>query len=289
MAEPLALRPDELGESVGWEANRAELWRVDIHRGLVHRVSGALSSAPVQRTMEFAGEVGFALPRLGGGMVVGAERKIWLEDADGSRRELVEVDEPSANRWNDAICDERGRLWAGTMTRNRRRGSASLYRIDPDGAIENVLSKLTISNGVGWLDGGTRLHLVDSPTHRLDVFEVDVDDGRLTERATLARFPIADGVPDGLCIDVEGGSWIAFFGGATVRRYDRRGHLDDQVLLPAPHVTDVCLGGADGQDLFMTTARHKLSVEERRRLPLAGRVFHCRTSARGEPLLVFAG
>jgi sugar lactone lactonase YvrE len=281
--------PDELGESVGWEGTRAELWRVDIRRGLVHRVSGALSAAPVQRTVKFAGEVGFALPRRSGGMVVGAERKLWLEDPGGSRCELLEVDEPAANRWNDAICDHRGRLWAGTMARNGRRETASLYRIDPDGAIEKVLSRLTISNGVGWLDQGTRLHLVDSPTHRLDVFEVDIDGGRLTERATLARFQIADGLPDGLCVDVDGGSWIAFFGAGTVRRYDRQGHPDDQVLLPAPHVTNVCLGGLDGHDLFITTARHKLSGQERRRLPLAGRVFHSRTSAPGEPLLAFAG
>lgn len=287
--EPLALMPDELGESLGWEQRAEELWRVDILRGLVHRVSGALTSAPRQRTDDFVGEVGFALPRQGGGMVVGVERTIWLMEPDASRRELVELNEPVANRWNDAICDEQGRLWAGTMARNGAQGTASLYRIDPDGEIERVLPGLTVSNGIGWVDQGARLHLIDSPTHRLEVFDVDIDAGRLKQRATLTRFPIDGGLPDGLCIDFGGGTWVAFFGGGEARHYDRQGRLDGRVAVPAPHVTNVCLGGADGDDLFMTTARHRLSHEQQRRMPFAGRVFHYRTSAAGEPLLAFAG
>ncbi len=273
-ARALALGPDELGEGIGWLAETQSLLRVDILRGLIHRVQGALTAEPVVETQSFEGEVGFALPRRSGGFVIGVEQRLELIAADGTRSLLLELDEPSDHRFNDAIGDALGRLWAGTFARERRRGAANLYRIDPDGSIELVLDGLTIANGLGWLDDGERLHFIDSPTQRVEVFDVDIAAGTLSGRRTLAEVPVEAGAPDGLCVDDQDGTWVALFGGGAVRRYSREGGLTEEVTLPVPHVTNVCLGGAELADLFITTTRHRLSDQERQQLPQAGRVFH---------------
>jgi sugar lactone lactonase YvrE len=262
---------------------------VDILAGQVHRTARPLDAVPVERSDRFPGEVGFALPRCGGGMVVGVEQELWLVDEDGARTLMLRLDEPGANRWNDAACDRMGRLWAGTFARDRSPGAANLYRVEPDGAVERVLSGLTISNGLGWLDGGERLHLVDSPTGRVHAFDVDEDAGALRNRRVLTEIAAGDGMPDGLCVDREGGTWIALFGGGAIRRYSRAGELDAELSLPVPHVTNVCLGGEAVDELFVTTTRHRLSPERRAALPDAGRVFHGRAQVAGEPLLEFGG
>ena len=284
---PLSLGPDELGECARWVD--AELWRVDILNGRTYRVRRPTTAGPEIVTESFDGEIGFALPRAGGGAVVGVERELWLVDPDGARRLLLEVDERVENRFNDAICDGRGRLWAGTFARDRAPGAANLRRIDPDGSVEQVLDGLTIANGLGWLDEGATLHFVDSPTQRVDRFDVDVDAGRLHGRRALVAIDPAEGAPDGLCIDAEEGTWVALFGGGVVNRYDRAGVKVDSREVPVPHPTSPCLGGEDGQDLFVTTTRHRLDPARREALPDAGRVFHAGADVGGTAVLPFAG
>lgn len=284
---PLRLPPDELGEGVAWVND--ELWRVDILDGEVLRTANPLAGEPAQETLRFRGEVGFALPRINGGMVVGVERRIELIDAGGARQILVELDEPTDNRFNDAICDARGRLWAGTCSRSRTRGNASLYRIDPDGSCEPVLRGCTISNGLDWLADGSVLHYVDSPAQRLDALDVDVESGRLAGRRTVARIDPTAGAPDGLTTDAEDMTWVALFGGGAIRRYAPSGALEAELRVPIPHPTNVALGGPCRRDLFITTTRHRLNATQRTALPDAGRVWHVEVDTPGRATLPFAG
>jgi sugar lactone lactonase YvrE len=285
---PTNLGPDELGECVRWLDGPGELWRVDILRGLVHHTSDPLAEEPTGRTEGFDGEVGFCLPRRAGGAVVGVEQELWLVDPDGERRLLLRIEEPAPNRFNDAICDRLGRLWAGTFARDRR-PAANLYRIDPDGEVERLLTGLTISNGVGWLSDGELLHFIDSPTQRIERIAVDQAAGRLLDRHLLVEIDPSNGSPDGLCVDAEEGTWVAFFSGGTVKRYDPDGNQTAELLVPVPHVTSPCIGGKSGREMFVTTTRHRLGSEELEALPHAGRVFHGEVEVAGRPVEPFGG
>ena len=50
---------------------------------------------------------------------------------------------------NDGACDPQGRFWAGTLADDHRPGGGALYRLDQWGRTEEMLSDLTISNGLG--------------------------------------------------------------------------------------------------------------------------------------------
>jgi len=286
-AEVALAAGDRLGEGPNWDAAAGELVRVDITAGAVLRLDPA--SGRQSRT-ELGDLVGFALPRAGGGLVTGVRHALVLLDPDGGRRTLAEVEtDLPENRFNDARCDSAGRLWAGTLSMVRTPGDAALYRVDPDGAIERVLSGLTISNGLGWSPDERTMYVIDSTTQQIDAFDFDLARGTLGERRTLVRIAPADGLPDGLAVDAEGCLWVALFGGGAVRRYTPEGELDAVVELPTSNCTCPAFGGAAFDELYVTSAQHKLSAAQLAAQPLAGALFRVRPDVRGRAIHAFGG
>lgn len=264
---------DRLGEGPVWLGDA--LLRVDIDdRTLI--LDGRRRRLPAP--------VGFALPAADGGLVAGCGRAlVTLADLDAPVRERARV-EPGrpGNRFNDAACDARGRLWAGTLSTTREPGAAALYRIEPDGAPEVALSGATVSNGLDWDLDATRLYYVDSVTQRIDAIAFDLDRGRLGPRRPFAAIAPADGMPDGLCVDAEGGVWVALFGGGALRRYAPAGRLDAHVPLPVAHPTSLAFGGPDLRYLYVTSAR-------RGREALGGSLLRLRPGVAGRAVQRFGG
>jgi sugar lactone lactonase YvrE len=203
--------------------------------------------------------------------------------ADGGARTTIAAVETDRgdNRFNDAKCDPTGRLWAGTMSMRREPASAALYRLEPGGAPVPALNGLVIANGLDWSADGQQMYFIDSPTHRIDVLDVDLATGALANRRPFVEIDAADGLPDGLTVDAEDGIWVALFGGGAVRRYLPDGRLEAVVELPVTNCTCPVFGGEDLDELFITTARHRLTDEQLREQPLAGAVFRARPGVRG--------
>jgi len=229
------------------------------------------------------GQVAAALrPRTAGGAVLAVERGFALEDADGTVTHLDPVWTDESIRMNEGGCDPDGRFYCGSMAYDASTGAAALYRLDVDGTVHRVLDGVTISNGLEWSPDGSLAYYVDTPTHRIDVFDHDAERG-LTGRRPFVRIP-DDGNPDGLTVDAEGGVWVALFGGGAVHRYTPEGRLDAVVELPTPQVTACTLGGPDLGQLFVTT-----SAEGRDGDPVAGSLFRVDVGVRGLPVREFAG
>jgi sugar lactone lactonase YvrE len=272
---------DDLGEGPVWRPATGELLRVDITSGLVHGWNPATGAATV---LAFDGEVGAAVPRRGGGLLVAVGHELVLVDPDGTRAAVASAERAKPdNRFNDCRCDPQGRLWAGTMSKRREPGAAALYRLDADRELRCVVPGTTLSNGIGWSPDGETMYFIDSTTQRIDAFDFDGASGRVSGRRAFAAVEEADGMPDGLTVDAEGGVWVGLFGGGAVRRYSAGGRLDAVVELPVPHPTCPAFGGADFATLFITTTRHRLSPAQRAETPLAGAVFACEPGVRGVP------
>jgi sugar lactone lactonase YvrE len=186
-------------------------------------------------------------------LVALADRLALLDLADESLRTLVEIPHAGHMRMNDGVCDPLGRFWVGSLALAETPGVAVLYRY-ADGVLDRVLEDVTLSNGIGWSPDGTQMYYVDSPTQRIDVFDYDVAAGTVAGRRPFVAIDEADGVPDGLAVDDEGGVWLALWGGRAVRRYEADGALDRVVDVPAERVTACCFGGDDGRSLFITPA-----------------------------------
>ena len=156
-----------------------------------------------------------------GGAVIAVERGFALEAADGTLTTLPEVWSDPGVRMNDGGCDPDGRFYCGSMAYDERPGGGALFRLDPDGAVHQVLGGVTISNGLEWSPDGTLAYYNDTPTGRIARFDYDVAAG-LTSMRTFAEVPAEQGYPDGLTVDADGGVWVALYGGGAVQHYTPR-------------------------------------------------------------------
>jgi sugar lactone lactonase YvrE len=277
----------EVGEGPCWDAARGVLLWVDIYRGLVHLLdpgSGADMTIAVGRA------VGAVVPAAGGGLVAAAQDGfVHIDPATGAVEVLAPVEAGIADHlMNDGKCDPSGAFLAGTMHRDEVAGAGALYRLNRDLSVDRLVPGVTISNGLGWSPSGDRMYYVDSLTQAVDVFEYDAS-GRLGERRRFVEIARADGMPDGLAVDAEGGVWVALWGGCEVRRYTADGQLDHVVELPVSQVTSCAFGGEDWGDLYITSASWEFDEARFQDEPLAGAVFAARPGVSGMPTGRFTG
>jgi sugar lactone lactonase YvrE len=274
------LGPDHLGEGPVWDDRTGELVWVDISGRLVHRWN---PTTDVASSFPTAGDVGAVVLCEDGGHLLAIESELWRVDATGQMTLLADIESKPGVRFNDCRADPRGRLWAGTLHRDREHGAAALYRLDPGDEMTIVLPERTISNGIGWSLDGTTMYYIDSTTQQVAKFTYDMDSAELAERQVFAEIEATDGLPDGLTVDAEGGVWVCLFGGGRLRRYRPDGSLDQEIVLPLTNPTCPGFGGSDLRTLYVTTARHRLSEEQLAREPLAGALLQLDVGVAGLP------
>ncbi|GGP99064.1 SMP-30/gluconolactonase/LRE family protein [Streptomyces mutabilis] len=270
-----------LGEGPTWDPATGRLLWIDILNSRIHTYAPATGRRTVRRTEQHVGAV---KPRAGGGVVLNLRDGVGLLDPDGTFRWLHREVVPG-RRANDAAVAPDGTLWAGTMRYDEAPGGGTLSRVAGDGTVTTVLDDVTVSNGTGWSPDGRLMYYVDTPTRRIDVFDVAAPDGRITGRRPLAVIEEGAGFPDGLCVDAEGCVWVALWDGGAVRRYTPSGELDRVIVLPVPRVTACAFAGPGLTDLYITTARVGLSAPH----PLAGSLLVVPGAGRGVAQPAFAG
>jgi sugar lactone lactonase YvrE len=151
-----------------------------------------------------------------------------------------------------------------------------------------VLEGVTISNGLAWSPDGRTFFYIDTPTRRIDAFDVDPSTGAIARRRTAVEVPASAGWPDGMTVDAEGGLWVALWGGWAIHRY-LDGRLDRVIEMPVAQPTSCAFGGQELDELFITSAWKGLSDAERAAQPVAGALFRLRPGVRGVPPVPFAG
>jgi sugar lactone lactonase YvrE len=241
-----------IGEGPTWDAEHGELLWVDIESGLVRRADA--DGVPIE-TIAVGVHVGAVLPAQGGGWLLATADGFSFLAPDGSTRRVLDVqaDRPEL-RFNDAKCDPLGRAIAGTMRYDTTPGQGTLYRLDPGPRAEVLLTAQGLCNGIGWSPDGQRMYFVDTLSQRVATYDYDLATGSISGGGQLVTIDPDLGGPDGLCVDDEGGVWVAIHGGGTVHRYQPDGTLDVVVALPVPSVTSVAFGGPRRDRLFITTS-----------------------------------
>lgn len=279
-AAQVALRTDALlGEGPVWDAQDNRLIWVNILDCAVHRFDPATGD---NATLTLEQHVGAAHPHADGGLVVNVRDGIGRVDTEGFSWLLH--DPVPGRRGNEAAVDPRGHLWAGTMRYDEAEGGGTLVRHAPSGESITVLDDVTISNGTDWSPDGTLMYYADTPTRRVDVFDVDPDTGLIHDRRPFVQLPhSAPAQPDGLTVDADGCVWVALWKGAAVHRYTPRGELDRVLRVPADQVSSCTFGGPGLTDLYITTATVGLDDQQRAEQPLAGSLFVVPGAGVGRP------
>lgn len=278
MTDPETLWPlgASLGEGALWNPVDGCVWFVDIKGPSVHRwrwADGATDSWPMPE------QVGFVAPRAAGGFVLGLKSGLALwQPGDNPMPWLpIDADRPG-NRLNDGAVDPAGRLWFGSMDDGEATATGHLWRLDPAGpAAIAADGPYVVTNGPAFSPDGRILYHTDSVGRTIWAFDLAAD-GALSRRRLFARFAEADGYPDGMATDAEGGLWVCHWGGGRITRFLPDGRRDRAIALPVPQVTKCAFAGPDLDRLVVTTAATGL---DRRVHPQAGNLFRVDPGVRG--------
>lgn len=275
-----------LGEGPVWDDERQRLLWVDINSSRVH--TGFLRDGMVVPAdqYDFGGTVGAVVCSAEGDLLVAGQRHVHYVGRDGARRTGVQViPDEVASRMNDGGCDPQGRFLVGSMAQDGRQGSEILVRVEDD-TVTTIDDDLTLSNGLCWSPDGNVMYSVDS-TPRI-VWQRSYDtDGSVGPRTEFLR--LTDGLPDGLCADVDGNLWIAVWGAGQVRCYSPASEHLSTVEVPAPNTTSVAFVGPDLANLLITSARDELSADLRSKFPDSGRLFSADVGVVGAPVAPWRG
>ena len=214
----------------------------------------------------------------------------WDEDT----HQFDPISHPDADkpqrRFNDGGVDPTGRFWAGTMNEADAESRIhSLYRLDTDLSLEQVLDDVTIANGLGWSPDHTIMYFTDTFRHTIFAYDYDLSTGAIKNRRPFIEIPEAEGYPDGLTVDSAGCIWSAIWGGSKVIRFDPQGQRLTEVSLPVAQVTSCAFGGANLNTLYITTAWTGLNWRARLKQRRAGDLFCVQTDTPGLPEPCFKG
>lgn len=291
-----------LGESPRWAYDT--WWWVDAEAGVLWAADAGLTSAggagAVRAVLRTGGRLSLVQPAQGERVVVASGTDLLVVDPrGGAPRPWSRLDLPAGWMVNDGTVDDAGRLWIGSVHPERRRGAGALHLVEADGRVRTVATGFTLSNGMLWRSSasagagergtgtGSLLH-VDSGERCLWQHEVAGTAIRSSRATRLPAGPTALALPDGVAGDQAGGVWVAMYGTGQVWRL-LDGRVQAVVQVPTPQVTSVALGGPDGRDLLVTTAREGMDAAAVAADPNAGRLFRARVDVSGAslPLLLF--
>jgi sugar lactone lactonase YvrE len=274
---------DLLGEGPHWSVRRGALFWVDILAPALRCLrpdSGVISNWSMPE------KIGWALERADShGFVVGLKSGFATFDTESLAIRHIGSPEPDRphNRLNDAKVDASGRIWAGSMDDRQESAMGALYRLDPGFSWSRHDDDYQVANGPTFSVDGRLLYHTDSSKRTVFVFDM-AQDGRLSGKRPFVTFEDSWGYPDGMCTDVNGGIWIAHWGGGRVSRFSPDGRLERSISLPASQITSCAFGGGDFDRLFVTSAAQGVEHE-----PLAGALFEVDTGTRGVAPYTFAG
>ncbi len=144
-------------------------------------------------------------------LIVGMTKRQLLR-FDGSNL-TVHADLSAHASWycNDMVVDDAGRAYVGNFGFDLHQGGkprpAELIRVDADGSIHVEDDDLMFPNGTVITADGRTLIVGESFGGRLSAFDIAAD-GTLSHKRVWAELP-EGAVPDGICLDTNGGIWSA--------------------------------------------------------------------------------
>ena len=173
------------------------------------------------------------------------------------------------NSPNDVVVASDGAIWFtdphyGIMTdyegfKAPQELPCQVYRVDPSGTVEAVITDTACPNGLAFSPDESRLYVADTgrmfsadPQH-IKVF--DMLGGRPTNGRVFHK--IDRGCADGIRVDSDGNLWSSAGDGVHCIAPD--GHLMGKILVPET-VSNICFGGRARHRLFITATTSLYSV-----------------------------
>lgn len=187
-----------------------ELWLSDMHAQEVLRVSPDGKKTSVVRLADDQPSGLGWLPS--GELLIVSMTKRQLLRFDGHNLHVhADLSPVASGACNDMVVDATGRAYVGNFGFDLHNGAqpapAEIVCVDPDGTCRVVDDDMNFPNGSVITDDGKTLIVAETMGQCLTAFDI-CDNGDLKNKRSWAKLPDR-AVPDGICLDQEGGIWSA--------------------------------------------------------------------------------
>jgi len=157
---------------------------------------------------------------------------------------------------NDMVVDKKGRAYVGSFGfdyfNNKPFSPTKLILVNPNGDMKVVAENMAFPNGTIITPDDKTLIIAETFVARLTAFDI-MEDGSLTRRRVWANLKSL--AADGICLDIEGGIWVAAPGRGRVARVLEGGQITHIVRVENDAYACM-LGGPDRKTLFVATSKH---------------------------------
>lgn len=273
-----------LGEGIIWSARRRALLWTDIEGAMIWQ---APPPDGEPRTWEQRDRVGCLVECESGEFLLGFTKQICRVRLSGSQEGeavLTEV-EPGAphTRINDGRTDRAGNFVFGTLNEDRRRQKiGSFYQFSARNGLRRLaLPSVGIANSICFSPDGRTMYFCDSVERRIMQCTYDADAAGVADVREFAAFGPRRGFPDGSIVDADGCVWNAEWRAARVTRYTPGGRIDRHLAVPTKNPTCVAFGGANLDELYITSSRQEMTDGELAATPHAGGVYRALAGVAG--------
>ncbi len=250
------------GEGPRWHEDR--LWFSDMHRRQVMTVDMDGNEDVVCEVPNQPSGLGWTPD--GRLLVVSMVDRKLLRLDPGGLTEVADLSDLATFHCNDMVVDAQGRAYIGhfgfDIFTQQPPVTASLILVEPDGATSVAADDLSFPNGAVITPDGATLIVGETMAAQLSAFDIAAD-GSLSNRRVWA--PTEGAVPDGICLDAEGGIWVASPRSAEVLRVLEGGEVTERI--PVETQAFACmLGGPQRKHLLICTAGSSAPDECRKNL-----------------------
>lgn len=182
-------------------------------------------------------------------------RRVSRAEPDGTITVLAErYQGKRLNSPNDVVVKSDGSIYFtdppyGVAAEQRELDFQGVYRIAPDGTLTLLVDDFDRPNGLAFSPDEKTLYIDDSARRHVRAFDVQAD-GTLANGRVLVDMAIdADGVPDGMKVDVAGVLYVTGAGGTWVVS-PKGEHLGTIVTPELP--ANCAFGDSDHKTLYIT-------------------------------------
>lgn len=244
--------PNALGEGPLWDVQEQRLYWIDSYGPTIFSCDadgGNLKSWALPK------EIGSLALREKGGAILSLRDGFYGFDFNSGTCTLIHETHPGEirPRMNDGKVDRQGRFLAGSMDFQEQDGVGSLYRLDPDLAVEKLEDGIICSNGPCFSLDGKTFYFADTGRNEIYAYDYDIETGRPLSRRVFANFDKLRGLPDGATVDAEGYVWSCEVYSGRLIRFDPNGVVDRIVGLPVQSTTSLIFGGPDLDIAYVTS------------------------------------
>ncbi|WP_028022353.1 SMP-30/gluconolactonase/LRE family protein [Enterovibrio calviensis] len=279
---------NEHGEGVFWDAMNKKIWWTDIFAKKIWSFDPETASTA---SFDMPSPVCCFAPRARGGFIIAFNDRVSLFDLDKGELECIHQFEPSNpnTRLNDGRTDRDGNFIAGGMNDVTFEADSSVIRVGHDHSVETLIDNVACANSICFSPKGDSMYFADTPSGEIIEYAYQPCSPSLVKSRQLMSFNDEPGIPDGSCVDSEGGVWNAEWEGGRVVRINSKGEVDFIVQVPVCKPTCCAFGGENLDTLFITTSRLLSSDHVIQSEPGTGGLFAIKPGFTGVVDSVFRG